>query len=330
MESIAFFNNKGGVGKTTTLCNVAAYLSLEMGKRVLVIDADPQCNASTYCLGENSLLEWYADNKTTIYSLVSPLQDGESLPHKDLISTCHVEEFGFDLLTGDPSFSMAEDFLGKEWVEATHGEIRGFKTTLFIWSYLRELSDDYDYVLFDLGPSLGAINRIVLIASRYFIIPMSSDIFSLKAISNIATSLGVWKKELLRGLDDMTDKGKPFKEGYEVNAQPFLLGYLYQQYVSKTRDGVRRPVNAYENIINQIDGTIKTQLSAFIKPEINGKLELGSIPNFASLVPMSQMSHKPIFRLKSEDGIVGAHFKKVDEYKQIMKEICNNLTNNLK
>lgn len=58
MNSIVFFNNKGGVGKTTLLCNVGAYLSLEMHKKVLVIDADPQCNTTSYCLGEKNLMNF--------------------------------------------------------------------------------------------------------------------------------------------------------------------------------------------------------------------------------------------------------------------------------
>jgi len=61
MESIVFFNNKGGVGKTTLLCNVAAYLSIELHKKVLVIDADPQCNTTSYSLGEQKLSEIYGN-----------------------------------------------------------------------------------------------------------------------------------------------------------------------------------------------------------------------------------------------------------------------------
>jgi Mrp family chromosome partitioning ATPase len=54
-KSIAFFNNKGGVGKTTLLCNVAAYAAEEHGLKVLVIDADPQCNATQYMFDDKKL-----------------------------------------------------------------------------------------------------------------------------------------------------------------------------------------------------------------------------------------------------------------------------------
>jgi cellulose biosynthesis protein BcsQ len=56
MRSIAFFNNKGGVGKTTLLCNVAAFLAREKDKKVLIVDADPQCNATQLMLDDDDVL----------------------------------------------------------------------------------------------------------------------------------------------------------------------------------------------------------------------------------------------------------------------------------
>lgn len=61
MLSIAMFNNKGGVGKTTLLCNLASYLQKDCGKKVLVVDADPQCNSTTYALDEDSFYDVYYD-----------------------------------------------------------------------------------------------------------------------------------------------------------------------------------------------------------------------------------------------------------------------------
>ena len=75
MKSIAVFNNKGGVGKTTLLCNLAGYLSLQYQKKVLVIDADPQCNTTTYVLDDDQFFDVYYEPKCfTIFDIVPPLE----------------------------------------------------------------------------------------------------------------------------------------------------------------------------------------------------------------------------------------------------------------
>ena len=78
MKSIAIFNNKGGVGKTTLLCNLAAFLAMEDEKRVLVVDADPQCNATQLTFDDQETEELYEDPKTfTIYNVIHPLSLGK-------------------------------------------------------------------------------------------------------------------------------------------------------------------------------------------------------------------------------------------------------------
>ena len=204
MKSIAIFNNKGGVGKTTLLCNMASSLKKQFGKRVLIIDADPQCNATLYLFSDNQIEDFYGPNSSykTIYHIVQPYKKGKGYLNKDNFPIEYSEGFDVDCIIGDTRFAVLEDFLSSDWLASKSGEERALDTTFVFKNLLQQLEDSYDYVLFDVGPSLGAINRCVLLSCEYFIIPMSSDIFCIKAIENIAESLHEWKEEFNRCLEE--------------------------------------------------------------------------------------------------------------------------------
>lgn len=329
MTSIVVFNNKGGVGKTTLLCNLASYLKIRLGKNVLVVDTDPQCNATAYMLPYQQLDQIYSSGKETIYEIIKPLQRGKGFKQGKL-PIIKSEGFQVDIIVGDPQLSLSEDFLSKDWLDGKAGEFRGLQTTLLFKELLMRL-EEYDFVFFDVGPSLGALNRAVLAASDFFIVPMSSDIFSIQALENISKSLIEWSAQLSRGLVDYEDKeGEPFKLN-DVDYKWHLRfgGYITQQYTAKTVEGKKVPVRAYERIIKKIPTTInKHLLSINSRPIPFAKL--GEITNLHSLVPLSQNSTVPIFNLQGKDGVVGAHFNKVKEYDKTLSVIANNLINNIK
>jgi len=126
MKSLAFFNNKGGVGKTTLLCNVAAFFANEMSKSVLVVDCDPQCNASQYLFDDATLEEIFDDKTQSVEVLFDSIMAGEG--HTSHTPIRHSHEFGVDVICGSPSLSMAEDFLADEWGRLNNA--RGISSTL--------------------------------------------------------------------------------------------------------------------------------------------------------------------------------------------------------
>src|SRR5437868_9288748 len=118
---------------------------------------------------------------------MEPLRPGRGyLP--DAPDTVASPRFEVDLLPGDPRLVLSEDLLASDWKSATSGDPRGLQTS-FVFADVISRYPSYDFMFVDVGPSLGAINRAVLLASDYFLVPMSSDIFSLMAISNIALAL---------------------------------------------------------------------------------------------------------------------------------------------
>lgn len=319
MKSVAFFNNKGGVGKTTLLCNIAAYISIYHNKSVCVVDADPQCNASQYFFDDKTIENIYSnDDSFTIFKIIEPLANGEGYTKK--ITVRKSRRFKVDVIPGDPRLALTEDLLARDWGDAKAGEIRGIRTNLVFSELLSKLTD-YDYVFFDVSPSLGALNRAIMLSSDYFISPVSLDIFSLKAFENIATWISDWWTDWQRGLENVKTKGRIPDLPY---SKPEFIGYVTQQYLAKKdSNGQRRAVQAYENIRKQIDDVIITNKLADKENEFN--LEIGTVPNLFSLVPMSQSNHVPIFELNSADGVVGAHFSKVKDSKAIFGKVASGL-----
>jgi cellulose biosynthesis protein BcsQ len=274
---------------------------------------------------DDTVLDEIYEKKTayTIYNLVRPISQGKgfSRTHNYRAS----RSFGVDVLLGDPRFALFEDVLGADW---NASGVRGLRTS-FIFRQFLQTCQDYDYVFFDMGPSLGSINRAVLIGCDYFILPLSIDVFSIRATENISTWLREWKKRLSVNVDALSDPGD--LEVDDISWRLRLVGYVSQQYIAK-RDstGERRAVKAYERIMQTIPEAIgRGIIDQDDDAPTNIDYRLGSIPNLHSLVPMSQTSRKPIFSLRGPDGIVGAHFAKVNDALEIYRGIAERFEENI-
>lgn len=322
MKSIGFFNNKGGVGKTTLICNLAASLSIVKKQKILIIDADPQCNASAYLLPEDELERILLDDKHySLDSFYEPIRRGKGYP-EELPTIVHSERFNVDLIVGDPKLSIREDLLATDWAATKNGEPRGFQTTYAIRELISRLTE-YDLVLVDMGPSLGALNRSVLLAVDYFVMPLSVDIFSLMAVENIIKSFNNWKKGLEDAITRHSDgEGYAFQINNTVIGWDLeFLGFVMQQYKAKAKGGMRQPVLAFEKIITKQREEIVNLCSFFDVDPSN--VDLGEIPTLSSVVPLSQQSHAPIFDLGAKDGIVGSQYTRVTEAGEFFHNISD-------
>lgn len=240
------------------------------------------------------------------------------------------KNFGFDLLPGNPKLASQEDFLAADWKDLLGSEIRGTRTVMVFIKLLQQCLE-YDYVFFDMGPSLGAINRSILLACDFFITPLSSDIFSVLALENIGNSIVSWKNTFNQNVNKIPEDQRDGLEYMKTTCNILFLGYVNQQYITKTESGSKRIVRAYENIIKKIPDKIDKNLIQKINPrDISiGNYNIGSVPNFYSLIPMSQTAHKPLFVLNNEDGIVGAHYQKVKDFSDLMEGIVEKIEQNI-
>jgi len=330
MKSIAFFNNKGGVGKTTLLCNLASYFAKFRQQRVLIVDADPQSNSSAYLLEEQDLDEYYMKwESASLFAYYEPIARGKGFPSKPPLITSS-SRFGVDILLGHPKFALREDLLSKDWGEGLQGLERGLQTTFAFKHLLGQVAPDYDYVFVDMGPSLGAINRSILIGVDYFLTPMAADLFSQLAVENIITSLSSWKNELKMALEMYVAKnGERYQiDGQDVNWSAHFIGFVMQQYKTKAVRGERRPVRSYETLLQRARPELERLEAHFGYGDFESAA-LGQIPSLYSLIPLSQLAHAPIFDLGTADGVVGAHFAAVDDTRGIYDGIATRLMQRL-
>lgn len=337
MISVCFFNNKGGVGKTTLACNVASSMAQHFGLSVLLVDADPQCNASQLILPPKIQAGLYSTGKlevktTTLFDVLSPIAKGESSLSSAIKPIRSARNrFGIDIIAGHPRVSLLEDRLSQAWIDLGSGDVGGARRTNWATSLTNEFSDDYDIIIFDIGPSLGALNRSVLVGSDFFVTPMGCDIFSIMGVANIAEWLKNWLNAYRRGLTSCREQWGTDIEEYDIREfDSFPLrfaGYTIQQYVSKTIRGERRATKAYEKIINRFPGVIKRNLKDFF--DSGQLLKLGDVPNMYSLVPLAQDANAPIQGIKSKDGLVGAHYSQQEIYAGFIRDLTRQVLNNI-
>lgn len=208
---IAIANQKGGVGKTTTSTNLAACLA-ERGKSVLLIDSDPQGNATSGAGTDRS------EVKNTIYDLYL----GES-PASECITGSAVENL--KVIPSEPNLAGAEiDLIGVEDRE------------FILRNALRDLRDDYDFMIIDCPPSLNILTVNALTAADSVIVPIQCEYYALEGLSQLIYTIDLIKKRLNSGLE--------------------IEGVVFTMYDSRTNLSLEVVENVKENIDQKVYKTI--------------------------------------------------------------------------
>lgn len=290
MRSISIFNNKGGVGKTTLTFHFANALA-ELGKKTLVIDLDPQCNLTIFCMKEAAIGEvWekeeryiedfdeaksntstkdFQDLSTSIRSIhfaLKPAEDGfmdlELFPKPQFISA------NFDLIPGRLSLHTYEDKLSSRWSDVFVGDPLALRTVTNIRRLAEKYAEqyNYEYVIFDTSPSLGILNRVILSLTDGFIIPCNPDLFSLYGIRNIGRSLSQWQANF-----DVLKSVLPKPKLKEFPGKPVqFLGYtIYNARRYTGEKNVWNLASGHYNYAQQIPSTIESYIGESLRASLN-------------------------------------------------------------
>ncbi|MFA5664610.1 ParA family protein [Castellaniella sp.] len=303
---IAFFNNKGGVGKTSLVYH-CAFMFAEQGFRVLAVDLDPQSNLSIMALDESRLEALWPDNEhpLTTYGAVAPLFDGTGD-----VSSAHIEPLSnrLGLLVGDLALSRIEDDLSTEWPRCLEGRERAFRVTTAFWRVIEEAARRHqaDVVLLDVGPNLGAINRAALVASSHVVMPVAPDLFSLQGLKNLGPVLRKWRSTWVAALQQA-----PRALGAMPQGEMAPVGYVLMQHAER----LGRPTKAYAKWQKRLPIAYRKSVLNIASEDLlaSDQNQIQRIKHYRSLMPMAMEARKPMFSLRSADGAIGAHQTNVQQ-----------------
>ena len=211
---------------------------------------------------------------------------------------------------GDLKLSSFEDDFSETWSKCLNKEERAFRVTTAFSRLIKQAGKNMsaDWAVIDMGPNLGAINRAVLIASDYVVLPLGPDLFSHQGLKNAGNFLNKWRKEWKERKDkkpEGLDFGLP-----EGGMKP--IGYVM------TRHSIRhdRPVKAYQRWIEKMPQAYSQYILGEKSISTSDQYLLAHLKDYRSLMPMAQHKNKPLFLLKPGDGAIGAHLQAVqDSYK---------------
>ncbi len=316
---VALFNHKGGVGKTTLTINIAAALA-GMGKNVLLVDSDPQCNLTSYFF-EDSVVDSLLDesdsqNGRTLWTALKPIVDAEG-------DFRFVEPFetaidNLWLLPGDIRLAEYELSLHEFWQDSLMRRMKGFRGANSLSAITNRCAQKVkaNYVFYDTGPNIGPLNRAILLDCDYFIIPAACDLFSVRALKSLGHTMVQWIH------DWKTILSLAPSEIYMMPGMPRFLGYIPQRF--KVYGGTKTNIAA--SYMSRIEKTIFSDVTSVLRkvdntlaPKSMAGSKLGEVKDFSGLVQLAQGKGVPISEV---DG--GQAYQK-EEAEEAFLSIANSI-----
>jgi chromosome partitioning protein len=307
-KRLVLFNHKGGVSKTTTVYNLGWILSLN-NKKILLVDADPQCNLTSLLLRDN-FEEYYftpATSQNNIKDGVAPAFSGRPVP----IAAVHCPSVAprapnLFFLPGHANLSEYDAAL--TFAQTSNNAISTLQNLPGAFNQLLTLCEakyEIDYTFVDLNPGLSAINQNLFVNCDLFIIPTNPDPFSIMAIDTLKSVLPRWANWKLGAQTIFADSAYPLSLG-----TPRFGGTLIQRF--NIRNG--RAARPYRDNIDEIKGRVLNELWPALEragmglqlDSYPGRLRanafcLGEIPDFGGLLPKAYNAGVPVFELTDQE-----------------------------
>lgn len=318
MKIITLYNHKGGVSKTTTTFNIATYLA-NSGKKVLMVDADPQCNLTEIALARtiqslDAAAAKSASHKvselpgTSILDALNQRIKGDAaFIDIDKVKTVKVHE-NLYLIRGAVDLSSIEDDLAEAHVQRMSMRTNLMRTYVAIGDFLIRLAEKekLDYIFIDVGPSSGALTRAFFLVCDGFFIPVAPDRFNVQAIGTLSHILQRWMKEHQQVVSQYESLNMPIRTG-----KPAFLGAVVQafkKYAGEAKPGFKLWM---QRLPIEIDEKLKP---IYFEDSASEDLYLPTqevksadysisveIPDFNQLAPLMQEVGKAVFNIDQAD-----------------------------
>lgn len=336
-KRIVLFNHKGGVSKTTSVYNLGWMLS--KNNRVLLVDADPQCNLTSLILCDN-FEKYYLDDETKEQNIKDGVKvafEGKPAPITNISCITSKRAPNLFLLPGHANLSEYESSLS--FALSSSGSITTLQNLPGAFAELLRLTEDkynIDYTLIDLNPSLSAINQNLFVISNGFIVPTNPDPFSIMALNTLKNILPKWYEWKTSMIVSFEETAYPLPEG-----KPYFLGTIIQRF--NIRKG--KAAKPYKNNIDEIKEITKNELysslsnSSMVLPlekyeEANIKRKNGfclqEISDFQSLLPRSYEAGVPVFDLTDEElKASGNVLKQLQEKRSAFNHLFDDFANQI-
>lgn len=311
MKILTLYNHKGGVSKTTSTFNLASYLA-DSGKKVLMVDADPQCNLTEIALAPTiAELDAKALHSTTVQvqelpgtsildALNQRIKGDAAFIDLAKVKTHKVRE-GLHLLRGSVDLSSIEDDLAEAHVQRSSMRTNLMRTYVAIGDFLSRLGDKegFDYIFIDVGPSSGALTRSFFLVCDGFFLPAAPDRFNVQAIGTLSRIIDRWMTEHAQVKKQYADLDLPIRPG-----TPAFLGAIVQAfkiYAGKAKPGYKLWMGRLpKEITNALKPVMRKHGSSLYLPSYTKPIAV-EIPDFNQLAPLMQEVGKAVFNIVRAD-----------------------------
>jgi cellulose biosynthesis protein BcsQ len=280
-----------------------AYALVEAGRRVLLVDTDPQCSLSSFFLTE-SYLDQTLDasesaNGGTLWTALKPVSEGTGplLP----IAAVKIRD-GLHLAIGDIRLSEFENTLADCWRLCSDRNRRGYLCTAALSQVIDRLAHETkaEFVFFDAGPNIGPLNRAILLDCTHFVIPAACDLFSTRALKTLGFALSQWVTTWARNVEQAPD-GTPLLAG-----TPKLLGYLPQGFRMYRGEMASAPLSMLAQLNSRVVEFVWKPLQESYKAPTADrvpKLKLGEVKFFGELATRGQNEGAALWNVSGGNAV---------------------------